>query len=65
MSLNRFFLTQDGWVPEGPISAAAHAWLDGLARDVLTSHGPTRDEGATSPPLANVAASSRAFLPAR
>lgn len=64
MSLNRFFLTEEGWVPEGPTSAVAHAWLDSLARDVLTSHGPTRDEGATSPPLGRLDV-NRASLPVR
>jgi len=55
MSLNRFYLTQAGWVPEGPLSREQASWPDLIARDVVNSGWQAHDDDATSPPLAPTA----------
>ena len=51
MPLNRFYLTQDGWLPEGPASAQMFPG-EMIAGEMLIGALPILDETAVSPPLA-------------
>ena len=55
MPLNRFYLTQSGWMPECPIGPEPSLWSELAAEDVLSSAWPVLDDEATSPPPAPVA----------
>jgi hypothetical protein len=50
--LNRFYLTQDGWTPEGTISHEAESWAELIRRDVMDIAWRAHVETAVSPPLA-------------
>jgi hypothetical protein len=50
--LNRFYLTQDGWAPEGALKEEAESWAEMIRRDVLDNAWRAHDETAVSPPLA-------------
>jgi hypothetical protein len=55
LPVNRFFLTQAGWISEDPLRDDGGLWRDLVASDVRDRSWDLEDETTVSPPLAGLA----------